>query len=326
MSATAAVGAPADLPASLEAEIDAVETWRRATLRRLLLVCGGLAALGIALTLALALAGMADPGVPIVLIVSLVAVLVAWGWITSGFRREFKRRLVTPVVQAFLPGLGFEPDAYIERAEFEHVGLFRGLPITHYRGEDLVRGQVGATAIRFSELHAENVRTTRDAKGRTSTQRTTIFQGLFFCADFNKHFAGRTYVLPDTAERLFGALGRSLQSLGSSHGELVALEDPEFERQFVVYASNQIEARYILSSALMARLLDFRRAHGRPFHLAFVDSHLYLALNLGRNLFEPSLFASLADRRWLDEIWRDLAFLTGLVETLNLNTRIWSKA
>ena len=37
------------------------------------------------------------------------------------------------------------------------------------------------------------------------------------------------------------------------------------------------------------------------------------ALNLGRNLFEPSLYASLSDRRWLDEIWQDLAFLTGLL-------------
>ena len=44
----------------------------------------------------------------------------------------------------------------------------------------------------------------------------------------------------------------------SSHGELVKLEDPEFEKSFVVYSGNQTEARYILSTSLMRRILDYK--------------------------------------------------------------------
>ena len=65
--------------------------------------------------------------------------------------------------------------------------------------------------------------------------------------DFNKHFNVKTYVLTDTAEKMFGFLGKKLQSMNSSRDDLVYLENPDFEKQFVVYSSDQIEARYILS-------------------------------------------------------------------------------
>ena len=71
-------------------------------------------------------------------------------------------------------------------------------------------------------------------------------------ADFNKNFNGHTVVLPDTAEKILGKFGQSLQSM-SSRGELVKLEDPEFEKEFCVYGDDQVEARYILSPALMKR-------------------------------------------------------------------------
>ena len=69
-----------------------------------------------------------------------------------------------------------------------------------YKGEDLVRGQIGKTKIAFSELHSQYY--TRDDKGRKSWH--TIFRGLFFMADFNKDFQGYTLVLPDYSQRLLG--------------------------------------------------------------------------------------------------------------------------
>jgi hypothetical protein len=207
------------------------------------------------------------------------------------YRADFKQRLVRPLFAAFHPGLVYAPDEAIDAAEFEAAGLFRELPVSRYGGEDFARGRIGATDIRFCEVEADHVE--RDSGGREHTER--IFRGLFFVADFHKHFRGRTYVLPDRAQRLLGGVGQSLQGLSSTYGQLVKLEDPAFEKLFVVYASDQVEARYILSTALMARITDFRTRSGHALRLGFVDSRLYAAIDVRRNLFEPRLFRSIDD-------------------------------
>ena len=189
-----------------------------------------------------------------------------------------------------------------------------------YSGDDRVVGKIGSTKIRFSEIHAEY--TTNDTSH-------TIFKGLFFVADFNKDFQGRTFLLPDRAEAALGWIGTKLQSLNKAHGDLVKLEDPVFERLFAVYGSDQIEARYILTPSLMERVVNFKRkslgAGARELHMSFVDSNVYIALSYSRNLFEPSVFKTILDPQDTRQYFDDLIFVLGIVEDLNLNLRIWSK-
>jgi hypothetical protein len=181
------------------------------------------------------------------------------------------------------------------------------------------------TAVRFSEVHAEYKTTTRDSRRRTRTQWHTIFKGLFFIADFNKHFSGRTVVLPDTAERFFGRFGQTLQNMNLTRAELIKLEDPEFERQFVVYGTNQVESRYILSTSLMQRILEFQKEVEAPLHIAFVASSIYIAIATRKNMFEPRIIRTILDIGLIQEYVEDLQLAMGIVEDLNLNTRIWTK-
>jgi hypothetical protein len=307
---------------TLRPVLDGLEADRKAALNKVTLtwVIAGLVAAGGGL-------GMLVGLFPLFLLVMLALVVggIIASRIRAGFAAVFKERVIGPVVQAFDPSFRYSPATGIGQGEFQTTGLFRHR-IDRYRCEDLVEGQLGQTAVRFSEVHAEYKTETRDSKGRKRTQWHTIFKGLFFVADFNKHFAGSTYVLPDTAQRLFGSFGQTLQSWGSSHGELVKLEDPEFEKAFAVFGSDQIETRYILSPSLMRRILDFRTRTNYGVHLAFVQSSVVVAISIARDLFEPSLTRSLHDPALLQTYWDDLALAAGLVEELNLNTRIWTKA
>jgi hypothetical protein len=105
----------------------------------------------------------------------------------------------------------------------------------------------------------------------------------------------------------------------------VKLEDPEFEREFVVYSSDQVEARYILSTSLMKRIVDFRRSCDKKLHLSFINSQVNVAISFKRNLFEPKLFSTLLDFGPIQEYFEDLCLAVGIVEDLNLNMRIWTK-
>jgi len=46
---------------------------------------------------------------------------------------------------------------------------------------------------------------------------------------------------------------------------------------------------------------------------------------VNKNLFEARIFRPVADYSFMEENLRFLILLTGIVEDLNLNTRIWTK-
>jgi hypothetical protein len=259
------------------------------------------------------------------LAVCAVPLAVLLPWLIRPYKQEFKRRIVGALVRFADPGLTYQPEGCIPQDLFLASRLFPH-SIDRYRGEDRIAGRIGETEVAFSELHAEYKTTSTDSRGRRSEQWHTIFKGLFFTADFNKAFSGTTVVLPDVAQRALGQLGQKLQGLNATRGQLVKLEDPEFEREFVVYGDDQVEARYLLSTSLMRRILDFQHKTGRQIHVSFALSSVFVALTSSRDMFEPSLLQSIVRRETIQEFWDDLQLAVGIVDDLNLNTRIWTKA
>lgn len=260
-------------------------------------------------------------------VLAILVVIGAWRYraITRDYVSSFKHNVIGKIVAFIDPGLAYNPDHGISRGQFMGAGIFTKTP-ERYSSEDYVAGTLDKTLIQFSEVHAQDRQTYHDSKGRRRTKYVTIFRGIFFIADFNKHFSGRTFVLPDTAEKLLGSwLGGALQSKNISRPDLVKLEDPEFEKAFVVYGSDQVEARYILSTSLMRRILDFKNKTGKSIYLSFINNNVHIAIPYKKNLFEPSIFSSCTDYKHVEEYYRDLALAAGIVEDLNLNTRIWSK-
>ena len=241
----------------------------------------------------------------------------------SSYYSAFKQQVIKQIIHFIDDTLTYSPTDCISRGRFEECGIFR-THIDRYSGDDLVTGKIGSTDMKFSEVHAEYKTQTTDSKGRTQTHWHTIFTGLLFSADFNKHFSVSTYVLTDTAEKLFGSFGTKFQKF-SGHGDLVKLEDPEFEKSFVVYSSDQTEARYILSSSLMRRILDYKIKSKKNIQLSFISSRLFVVVPYGKDLFEPKLFGEITDFESVEEYYNDLKLVLELIEDLNLNMRIWTK-
>ena len=244
------------------------------------------------------------------------------------YHTGFKDRIIPRIVAFVDQRLRYDKTGMVPREAFMGSHLFVDTPV-EYSGDDLVVGTLGETAIQFSEVHAKRVEIHRKS-GSSSTNRTKktvipIFRGLFFVADFNKSFKGTTLVLPDTAQRLFGDLGQALQGFNVQNGQLVKMEDPEFEKLFVVYGQDQVEARYILSTSLMRRIVDFRNRANQEMRFSFSASKLYVAIPFQRELFEPKIRESLLNISHVQEYYDDLKLVVDLVGELNLNTRIWTQ-
>jgi hypothetical protein len=253
---------------------------------------------------------------PVIIGIVLAGSLSHW-YFTRDLRRIFKDKVIRQFITLFGENFRYDPERHIDHDDYDTSGIFR-TAYDNYQGDDYVEGRLDDTDLRFSEI-----KTTYTTGGK-NRQTVTIFHGLFAIADFAKPFRGTTYVLPDVAESSFGWLGRQLQSANHSHGELIKMEDPAFEKLFVVYGSDQIQSRYILSTSLMERMTRYREKAGVKVSFAFKDARLYIAIHRNRNLFEPGLWRSYLEAGSLDSYINDLQLIMDVVDDLHLNLNIWS--
>ena len=255
--------------------------------------------------------------VPIV--ISIIIGFMACKFISKDYIVEFKILVIDRIIHFIDENLNYNHKDYIPKSTFMLSQIFKTKP-NRYKGDDLVSGRVGETKIRFCELNAEY----KSGSGKNSSTRT-VFKGLFFIGDFNKDFSCQMVVLPDTAEKFLGRIGQKLQSMNLARDKLIKLDDPEFEKYFVAYSNDQVGARYILSTSLMKRIVDFKKRSNRNIHLSFVGSMVFVSISYTRNLFEPRIFRTLLDFEPIREYFEDLQLAIGIVDDLNLNTRIWTK-
>ncbi len=246
---------------------------------------------------------------------------ILYKYFTKDYTKVFKEKVITPLVKELDKNLNYFPQMHIPEMSFTRSRLFTSSP-DKVSGNDLIKGQIQGVALQLSDFHAQKKH--KDSKGRTSW--STIFQGLFIVSDFNKDFKAKTVVLPDSAQSTFGDLvGNWLQSNNFSRNALVKMDNPDFEKEFVVYSSDQIEARYILTHTLMQRLLNYKKRSKHPLYISFVGGNIYMAIEYNKDLFEPSVFHSLLKYKIAMEYVDTLHLAIGVVEELKLNQKLWSK-
>lgn len=228
----------------------------------------------------------------------------------QAFARTFKARIIKRLVRLLDPNLTYTPKANVPRQVFNQSGLFEAVP-NQYQGDDLVKGMIDQTMLRFSEVSARQA-----GKGAFSRSHA-IFQGLFFEIDLKDGPRSPITVLPENGDDLMRALaGRPLQDWVAGPRALVHVSDPEFERHFRVHAADPEEAQRYLSPDLMTRMAQFARKAGRPVRMALHPGKAYVAIRQDAPFFEPDLFKPLLDRKVLEDYVADLELAIGIVADL----------
>lgn len=257
------------------------------------------------------------------LFVAALFLILGFNFIQSNKNRligQFKQETIPILLESSLPGFKYTNDSYVSESDFNSSRLFS--QPDRYGGKDHFEGLYGKTSLHFSLVQAEErhetTTTEEDSNGNTTTRTeeywVTIFQGLFFVADFNKHFSGFTTVKSGRAGILSGLSSK-----------LVKLEDPRFSQHFTVYSTDQVEVRYLLTPKMIERLIELQNRLGHV-DISFENSWINIAAgNFPYNAFEPNINEPLNN---VDHIKRTLDWIfhvVGIVEELDLNTRIWSK-
>ncbi|MEE9361216.1 MAG: DUF3137 domain-containing protein [Cellulophaga sp.] len=140
------------------------------------------------------------------------------------------------------------------------------------------------------------------------------FRGMFCWLSFKKKLNGHTVILTNNQssklDRFFSSNFKEEQKIN--------LEDPRFTNQFLVYSTDQIEARYVLSTALMERIVALKEKFDQPILLSFQNQQMYLAVENANGLFSfPS--GKLDTIKIIEELANDIETALDIATELKLN-------
>lgn len=214
----------------------------------------------------------------------------------EGFNYQYKKTILVDIAQTRLIDTydGREGDDYFE-------GVYQNVPIKVSEEKFTQRKLV----YRNNKPHYENIE---------------VFHGVLILLDMNKNFSGQTIVLQDKGFlNVFSKVNRDLKDLSN-----VKLEDSVFEKEFEVFASDQIEARYLLTTAFMERMLKLRAAyHADKIEFSFLNNQLFIALETNRDMFEPtSLFKTCLNKKLVEEAYLQIVSIFAIIDILSLDKRI----
>ena len=150
---------------------------------------------------------------------------------------------------------------------------------------------------------------TRDSKGRKRT--STTFDGVLISIGVGKNFTGHTII----REREFLCNQKNYQE--------VKLEDPEFSKQFFVDSNDQIEARYIITTAFMERFKNISNAFGSQHAIcSFRNKQLLIALRTSKDLFRlGNLSTPITDTKPFQNLLNELISIFEMINYLKVTDK-----
>lgn len=222
------------------------------------------------------------------------------------FRKEAKSRLMPKFLNFF------GEFRYQYQNTLSETLMVKSMIFPHFdrhEGDDFFCGCYNGVGITLSE---EILKVRNNDKNRSLS---TVFKGIAILLDMNKNFAGQTVVKKDRG--LFNKL-IWLQGL-----KRIQLEDPVFEKEFEVFGDHQVEARYLLTTAFMERMLKLREVYrGRNIEFSFFDNRLLIAIDTRQDMFETSSLLRRLNRKVLfDKVFEQFYEVFSVVEILKLTQR-----
>lgn len=102
----------------------------------------------------------------------------------------------------------------------------------------------------------------------------------------------------------------------------VKLEDPEFAKRFKIFSADEVEARCLVTTAFMKRLLNVRTSFGtKKLKCAFFNDQIMLAISTNKNLFEfGSLFKTLKNPKNI-HFFNELFSILDMIEYFKLDEK-----
>lgn len=222
------------------------------------------------------------------------------------FNQLYQQFIIQDVIHTF-----YRDWAYHQQAQIDADTIYRSYLVKPGSSIDMtnnITGMIGRTGFHFSEI--------KILKNQYLGARLPkkLFHGYFFIFDNNKTTDSRLYVRPCL-----------LNDFGSPDfkEQKIRTDTSEFDKRFSVYSDDPVKARYILTSAMMARMLDLETKYKNMASFLFDQDKLYIAFK-AKTLLEPPLHKRITEHT-IHKQMEVFQLIGSIVEELNIDHHIWRK-
>ncbi len=233
-------------------------------------------------------------------------------WITQPKRqyaKAYKMNILPKIAQLF-GDLHYDADGEIPMNILKPSKIVP--QYNRYSSEDYFTGVYKGVNITLAEIELKQKR----GSGKNSST-VTVFKGLAILIDLARQkFHGHTVLVENAA-----GIGQWFKkmTLDLKRANLV---DPEFEKAFDVYTSDQVEARYLIDPVIIEEMKKMRDAYeAKSFSAAYFDNRVLVMLPAParKNYFEPaSIHVPATNPQSVLGMKHELGLVLNLVDRLDL--------
>ena len=232
---------------------------------------------------------------------------------TERFVLQYKELYLKPYIESL--GFSYKMGALFQEKEVRQSEIFDGFD--RFRADDLVCANVDGVDFMFCDIRLEKDIGT-GIPFIFKNNYVTFFEGPFFVANFNKKICSDVFVFSNTtlppSELRHKLLG----------GREIPIDNADFNQNFTIYANDAMTVMYVLTPALMEKILSLKQLVKSNISLSFKQNKIYIAIARGADSFEPSLDQPILNARIAKDIKADLDSMLQIVKILKLNEKIWT--
>ena len=231
-----------------------------------------------------------------------------WTCLKKNFEHKVKR-LIMPTLMHAVPGFYWQETPPVTDKDISDCMIF---PFANASKtfDDCFLGEYRKVKVAMSECEYEI---------RSGNSSNTVFQGIVIRFSMNKNFDGTTIIRPKKSR-----CSDNYKDLKKAKLSEVKLEDPEFDKKYVVYSTDQVEARYLITTAFMERFKMIENAFASEFaYCSFKGKSIYIAPHTGTDLFNLcSLVKPIGNREQFETLFNEFASILELVDYFKLDKKL----
>lgn len=230
------------------------------------------------------------------------------------YQNRIKATLFSQLLHVFDKNIKYARNKKIPTACFEDSKLYNHT-IQIRTDDDIFHGNYNDVEFIINETDFGYE--TRDSKGRR--QYHSMFKGVAMHFKMNKQIKSRVLIMSKT-----------FLNLAPHNFEKVELESCNFAKKYNVFVeknslggNGQIEARYLLNTAFMDRLMQIQTSFKtNKMNCSIIGNNMLIMLSTNKDLFEMNhLLGKIDDIKQYNHLFDEFASVLSFIEVLNLSSR-----
>lgn len=244
-------------------------------------------------------------GIAIGIIVPLALSFTIVKWLSKRFEKKLKERVMPDLMQAF-GNFTWTKQQVVDTYTIRRTTLYERFEWKE--DDDNFFGSYKGIDINIDECKLKYE--TRDKNN--NRHEHTEFEGVIVQLTLPRHFKAHTIIR------------QRILMLNKKVYEEIKLEDPEFMKMYFVDGSDQVESRYLLTTAFMERFKNVKRAFGaKGLEASFNGNELIMAIRTDKDLFSlGNIYRPLADTKQFTTLLEEFISILAIVDELKLNQNI----